>query len=88
MLVDITMNLFYETASVITLPEDVMNKCIKDIFQFNINYDRQGSNNEGLQLTACINKKNEIPETSTGLEFLFCNVHFLLLVRLGQGILQ
>ena len=50
MLVDITMNLFYETASVITLPEDEMNKCIKDIFQFNINNDRQGSNNEGLQL--------------------------------------
>lgn len=31
-LVDVTMNLFYEIASVMTLPEDEMNKLVKDIY--------------------------------------------------------
>ena len=77
-LVDITVNLFYENASVMTLPEDETNEVVKEIYSnlASTMTDRTATMKTfGRQLAE---KKNEILETDTGLEFLFCNAHFLL----------
>ena len=77
-LVDITVNLFYENASVMTLPEDETNEVVKEIYSnlASTMTDRTATMKTfGRQFAE---KKNEILETDTGLEFLFCNAHFLL----------